>query len=382
MAVQASASNAVRWLRPVGVLLAGAVGALVTAGPPWGAAEAGLYSVMRLPAGVTDLILSEDGGRAVAASVVYDLKRSTPKRVVTAMDVRAGRIVWQRTLPAVSCCSFPVFSATRDVEWVAVGGAQDVVLFTFAGQPAGRIGRRSGLALNNVVRMDGDGSWAVAGQADGQLVGFTVRGGRVHWRAHAGGELVDLALGNHGDLAAVTLEEVVVLSGTPPAPRYRMKVGPAPAAAAAGLPGGFVVAWRGTDDRLRLGFVEEGRWRWRRLLGGATVPVLQVDAWGRWIAVSDFLGDGAWLVSRDGEVVWRGVRRPTTAAMGRDGRVVLITGDQMEVRSPGSRQMLWRARLPGRAHAVRLGGPVLAVLGSKDVAAVLPDHLWLFRVEP
>jgi hypothetical protein len=348
----------------------------------WGGAQQGPYATLPLPAGVTELILSADGTRVIATSVTYNLKQSAPERVVTAIDTGSGRILWQRTLAAQSCCAFPVFSTTPDVEWVAVGGTNDVDVFRFAGTHVARVSLGPGPALNNVVRIDRDGRRAVAGQTDGRITAFALGKAGPVWRAHAGADLLDLALGTNGEVAASTLEAVVVFSGTPPAPRSRVRIGPAPVVVLAGVDGGFAVAWRGSDERVRIGVMDGGRWRWRRLLGRATVPVLHVDASGRWIAVSDFLGDGAWLVSGDGQIAWRAPQTPAAATVAPDGRAVLIVQDRVAVASAGARQLLWQGRLPGRAHGVRLGGSVLAVLGSKNVRSVLPDQLWLFRVTP
>lgn len=368
--------------RTLGAALAAVSLVALAALQRWGGAQQGPYATLPLPAGVTDLVLSADGTRAVATSVTYNLKRSVPERIVTAVDTGSARVLWQRALAAVSCCAFPVFSATPDVEWVAVGGANDVDVFRFTGTHVARWSLGPGPALNNVVRIDRSGRRVVAGQTDGWIGAFALGEVGPVWRAHAGADLLDLALGTDGEVAASTLEGVVVLSGTPPAPRYRVQIGPVPVVVLAGVERGFAVVWRGTDERLRIGILDGGRWRWRRVLGRATVPVLHADRSGRWIAISDFLGEGAWLVSGDGRIPWQAQHPPAAATVVPDGRAVLVRQDRVEVASAGAWQLLWQGRLPGRAHGVRLGGPVLAVLGSKDLRSVLPDQLWLFRVTP
>lgn len=261
-----------------------------------------------------------------------------------------------------------------------MGGTNEVEVFRFHGAQAARVRLGSGSALNNVVRMGGDGRRLVAGQTDGEVVEFVVGRERASWRVHVGAALLDLAVGGGGQLVVLTPDGVVALSGTPPTPVRRVRIGPVAVGAVVPLPRGFAVVWRGADERVRVGILEEGRWRWKRLLGRAGVPELQADRSGRWMAISDFLGGAWWLVSGDGGIQGQAPLSSGTAAVSSDGRAALVRRDGVEVRVLPSGRLLWQGRLPGRAHRARLSGSVLAVLGSEDPEAVLPERLWLFRL--
>lgn len=356
-----------------GLAVYGAARGRWVGGPP--------HAVVLLPPGVAELALADDGSRAVAVVVTFDRTQGLPNRAVVAVDSRAGRILWRVDLPAVSCCDFPVFSTTLDTRWAAVGGTGRVAVFRTDGRRVADFGLPAEGSLNSALQLWRGGQRLVAGQVEGSVTAFALPAASVVWRAHAGSALLALAL-NEGreEVLAVTTDGFVGLDGARGVVRYRLPVKGVRVADVVPAGRGFVVAWKGTDDVLAAGALESGSWRWQRRLGAVTVPIAQADRFGNWVGVSDFLGRGAWLLDRDGRVVWSARSAPSAVGVDPAGRVVVATGEVVEVRAFGARDQRWQARLPGRAHRLRLGGGTLAVLGSLDPQSALPDRLWLWRV--
>jgi hypothetical protein len=361
--------------------------ALVAGGvAAWGAAGAsGVRGVapatVSLPPGVTELVLAEDGSRAAAVTVTFDRQRGLPERAVVVVEAPAGRVLWRANLPAVSCCDFPVFSTTPDVRQLALGGARGVEVFRSDGVRVASLDLGQVGSLNSALQLWSDGRGLVAGQVDGELKAFALPAPRLLWRAAVGSALLGLVLNEaSGEVLSLTAEGFVALEGRRGTLRYRVRARGVPVAAAFAAGRGFVVAWKGADEVLGVGFLEGGSWRWQRRLGRVTVPLLEGDPSARWVAVSDFLGHAAWLLGAGGRLLWSADGTPAAVGLDRQGLAALVTKDVLEVRAPGAGAVRWRTRLPGRAHLVRLSGGVLAVLGSQDMQAVLPDRMWLWRV--
>ncbi len=307
---------------------------------PYHTSAAGPYAVVPLPPGVTDMVLSENGSSVAATSVIFNQQRGIPEQVVTVVDPRSGRVRWRANLPAASCCAFPVFAATPDVRWIAVGGATRVELFRGDGARTASLELAGSGSLNNALRLSRDGGRLVAGQAEGEVTTFALHPPRRLWHVRVERALLDLALRTDGEeVAVVTSDAVVGLSSREGKVRYRVPLDRVVVAAAAEAGRGFAVAWKGAEETLTVGVLEGGRWRWRRTLGRVTVPLLQTDPSGRWTAVSDFLGQGAWLLDRDGQLAWRASRAPAAVGLGPNGRVAAVRGDLLEVRGPKARRL-------------------------------------------
>lgn len=357
-------------------------GGLALYGPPRGTAEAARTTVPLAP-GVSELVLAEDGSRAVVATVTFDRGRGVPERRVVAVDGRTGRVLWGASLPAVSCCDFPVFAATPDARWMVVGGAGRVEVFRSDGQRVEELSLGPAGSLSSAVQIMRGGRTVLVGQVEGRVTAFRLDLLQVAWRRDVRSVLLGLALNEERrEVLAVTADGFVGLDSASGTVRSQLPVGGVPVAAAVPAGSGFTVTWKGTSEVLAVGRLEAGRWRWRRRLGVVTVPLLQVDRSGDWIGVSDLLGRGAWVLDRGGRAVWSARKAPVAVGVDPEGRVVVAEGKVVEVRAPGPGRVQTQVRLPGRAHVVRLRARVLAVLGSEDRQSVLPDRLWLWRVPP
>ncbi len=335
-----------------------------------------------LPPGVTEVVLAEDGSRAVAVTVTFDRQRGVPERAVVVVQAPAGQVLWRANLPAVGCCGFPVFSTTQGARQVAVGGAQGVDVFRSDGVRVTYVDIGQVGSLNTALQLWADGRGLVAGQVEGEVKAFALPAPRLLWRAAVSSALLGLALNEaSGEVLALTAEGFVGLEVRGGALRYRVAARGVRVAAASAAGRGFVVAWKGADEVLRVGFLEGGHWRWQRTLGRVTVPLLQADPSGRWVAVSDFLGRAAWLLGAGGRLLWSADGTPAAVGLDPRGPVAVVTRDVLEVRAAGAGAVRWRTRLGGRAHAVRLRSGVLGVLGSLDRQSVLPDRLWLWGLD-
>jgi len=126
--------------------------------------------------------------------------------------------------------------------------------------------------------------------------------------------------------------------------------------------------------------VSAGRRRWTRELGPGSVPLLQVDGRGHWLAVGDLLGRRAALLGRSGEIVWTAAGRGAVA-VAPDGRSFAVAqGTVLEIGTLPAARIISRRRLPGVVHLIRLTGPRVAVLGSADPSAGLPDRVWFAEI--
>ncbi len=379
MEVRAARSGSVRRV----VLLAMVVGGVAALGTA-GASRVRVVApaTVPLPPGVTELVLAEDGSRAVAVTVTFDRTRGLPGRAVVVVQAPAGRVLWRANLPAVSCCEFPVFSTTPDVRQLALGGAGGVEVFRSDGVRVASLDLGQVGSLNSALQLWADGRGLVAGQVDGELKAFALPAPRLRWRAAVNSPLLGLALNEtSGEVLALTAEGFVGLEAGGGALRYRVPMRGVRVAAASAAGRGFVVGWKGEDEVLGVGLLEGGRWRWQRRLDRVTVPLLEADSSARWVAVSDFLGRGAWLVGAGGRLLWTAEGTPAAVGLDPGGPVAVATEDVLKVRAPGAGAVRWRTRLEGRAHTVRLRSGVLGVLGSRDRQSVLPEQLWLWRVD-
>ncbi len=120
--------------------------------------------MVALPPGLTDVPLAENGSRAVATSVTFNGQQGIPERGVTVVDVHSGQVRWKQNLPAASCCAFPVFAATPDARWIAVGGTRRVDLFRADGVRVASLELNESGSLNNALELSRNGRRLVAGQ--------------------------------------------------------------------------------------------------------------------------------------------------------------------------------------------------------------------------
>jgi len=175
-----------------------------------------------LPSGVSDALLVAGGARAALGSVTFERTRGVPERVVTAVDTASAQVLWKRSLPAASCCAFPVFSATADGRRVAVGGARTVDVFSEEGVPRASVEVAEAGSLVGAVRLWPDGRRLLAGQLEGPVSAAQMDPVRVLWRARVGRAVLDVALRPEGgEAAAVTPDGVVVLGAEDGLVRYR-----------------------------------------------------------------------------------------------------------------------------------------------------------------
>lgn len=343
----------------------------------------GTYRLLPLPFGSNELLLSENGRWASIAAVTFSSERDTPERVVTAVNLTASRIVWRQSLHSVSCCAFPVLAATPDGEAIAVGGGKETLLYARNGSQMfaatlddGRI--HSSLGIADDVRL------LVVGEWEGRLAAF--RRGRTKplWVRDTDPDLMAVALSGNGKVVAAALrEQWLLLRATDGALLARRAYGPVRYATVAISQDGSRVGlvWKRADERMTVEFIKRGRTVWTRILDKGTVPLLQMDGAGRWVAVGDLLGRQAVLLSSKGKLIWRsGARGRAAVAVAPDGsRAVIAEGPAIKVRVLPSGQTIWRNRLPGAAHLLRLAGPRLAVVGGMQEEG-LPDRIWFLDV--
>lgn len=343
----------------------------------------GVFHLLVLPPGSTEVLLSQSGRRAAVGAVTFNMDRSMPERLVVVVDLAAPRIVWQRSLPSATCCAFPVLAATPEGDAVAVGGAEQTLLFT----PDGRqdfVATLNDRRLHSALNVSDDGRLIVIGEWEGRIAAFE-RGRKAPlWKREVGQDLMAIAVsGNAEVVVAASRREVLLFRARDGVLLSRREYGPARIAAVAisrdGDRAGLV--WKRQDERMVLEFIERGRPVWVRELHFGTVPLLQMDEQGRWLAVADLLGRQAALYSSRSEVVWKaaGAGRVAIGVAPDGSRAAMAAGNVVEIRSLPSGRTAWRDRLPGVAHLMRLAGPRLAILGSVKNEG-LPDRIWFVEV--
>jgi len=188
-----------------------------------------------------------------------------------------------------------------------------------------------------------------------------------------------VAVSGRGGVAAAALRDrLLLLRLRDGAVLREARYGPARIATLAISTDGDAVGlvWKRDDGRMVVDMVSAGRRLWTRELGPGSVPLLQVDGRGRWLAVGDVLGRQAALLGRSGEIVWTAAGRGAVA-VAPDGRSFAVAqGTGLEIRTLPAAKLISRRRLPGVVHLIRLTGPRVAVLGSADPDAGLPDRAW------
>lgn len=386
-------NNLLRLVKFVPSVLAVAL-SLVTLPVPLSAAgpvleREGGHLTLRIPEGVADVLLSEDGQFAAVNIVTFDPVRNFPARVVLAVDLRAQRVTSRISLPTVDCCGFPVFSLTSDGRVIAVGGADRVALFSRDGRKLLDV-QLPDLTLNTELKLSRDGRLVVAGQSSGRITAL-LRGRKVPvWTTPVGGDLLDLTVAGDGSsVSALTPQAILVLAGSDGSIVRRVPVGGSFIATVASSQDGnpLTLAWKGdawSSDAATRGTVvallSRKGWTWRRNFGEGSFPLLQIDAVGRWVAIGDAMGLQGALISATGEVVWRSAARRAAVGVSSDGRPVIGQGSRLEIRDAGGRETTWRGTVLGAAHLLRLEGRTLAVVGSRDPQSGLADRVWFLRV--
>jgi hypothetical protein len=339
--------------------------------------------VVSLPAGSTDVLVSRDGRWAVGATVTFNRQRSVPERLVYLIDARAGRMLWRRSLPSASCCAFPVVAASEGAAVIALGGGERTLLYDRSGALRFVASLDDG-RLHTAAALSDDGQLLAVGEARGRVAGFRPGVRTPLWSQDLREGLMALALAGEGNvLVAATRQSWLLLDARDGTVRVRQTFGPARIAAAAVSTDGMRAAlvWKRQDDVMVVAFIEDGQVRWTRALGAGTVPVLQMDASGRWLAVGDLVGRQAALVSASGRVVWRGggAGRVAVGVAPQGSQAATARGLQVQIRAlPAGRVVGW-VGLPGIAHVVRLAGGQLVVAGAAGDEA-LPDTLWAVPV--
>jgi len=259
----------------------------------------GSAKLLVLPFGSTDVLLSRSGGRAAVAAVTFNQKRDVPERLVLVVDLVAPAIAWHRSLHSATCCAFPVLAATPEGDTIAVGGAEQTLLYTPDGKAAFAATLNDG-RLHTALGISDDGRLIVVGEWEGRLAAFERGREAPLWAGEVGQDLMALAVSGNGQVVVAASREEVLLYRAPDGLLLsRRAYGPARIAAVAisrdGSRAGLL--WKRRDGRMILEFIERGRSAWARELHAGTVPMLQMDALGRWLATGDLLGRQAALYS-------------------------------------------------------------------------------------
>lgn len=360
------------------VLLAGLAGAAPPAGVADGLQSEGGYATLGLPPGSSDVLVSRDGTLAAIATVTFDRGAGKPARVLQVIDPAVGRVTWRRSLPSPSCCAFPVLAMTPEGDAIALGGGEQTFVYDRWGTRRFAAGLDDG-RLHSAAGVDDAGRRLVVGAWEGTLAAFELGRARL-WVHHVDKNVMAVAVSGRGGVAAAALRDRLLLlrlrDGTL---LHEIPYGPARIAAIAVSSDGDVIAlaWKRDDGRMVAEVIAAGRRRWRRDLGPGSVPLLQMDERGRWLAVGDLLGRQAALLGPAGQVTWI-VRRPArgAAAVAPDGRwFATAQGSVVEIRMLPSGRTVWGGRLPGTVHLLRLAGRWLAVLSSTDSDAGIPDRV-------
>jgi len=370
------------------IILAGVVVFGVALGAPAGPMAAplapqGAVQGLVLPAGTADALLSLDGTWAAVATVTFNRARSVPERVVLGVDVAGAAAVWRTALPSRSCCAFPVLAMTPGGDGVVVGGAEESSLYDREGRVRFTAALQDG-RLHSAVGVADDGTLLVVGESEGTMAAFRTGRRAPVWASDRRQRLLALALSGDGrTVVAALVDRWLLVRARDGRILSEGPYGPARIAAAAvsedGQRAGLV--WKRADARMVVQFLRRGRTRWTRVLEPGTVPSLQMDRRGRWLAVGDFRGAQAALMSAEGATIWRSSGPGwTTAGVAPDGsRAAVARGARVEVLALPSGQRVWGNRLPGPAQLLRLAGSRLAVLGAVDGDG-LPDRLWFADV--
>lgn len=319
----------------------------------------------------------------MVATVAFDRKTAAPARVIQAVELPTHHIAWRRRLPSPSCCAFPVVAMTPRGWPIALGGAEQTTVYDSRGTSIFTAALDDG-RLHSTVAMDREGLSLVVGQWEGTVAAFAVGRGRL-WVRRFGANVFAVAVSGRGGVAAAALRNRLVL--------LRLRDGAVLRAIPYDSSRTGAVAVSEIGDRVGLVRKREDGWMvvevfsagrrsWKRELGPGTVPLLQMDELGRWLAVGDLLGRQAAVFGPSGEVVWQaagGAR--AAAAVAPDGRTYAAgAGSLVEIRALPSGRTVWRSRLPDAVHLLRLAGGRLAALGAADPEAGIPDRAWFARV--
>lgn len=338
----------------------------------------GLYEFLVVPPGSTDVVLSRDGRWAALGAVTFSTERGVPERLVQAVDVSRSRVIWRKTLISPSCCAFPVLAMTPDGETMAVGGAQETLVYARDGALVFTAALGDG-RLHGALDIADDGTILVVGEWEGRVAAFRRGRKRPLWVTDLDSELMALAVAGNGLVTAAALRDRLLLLRTVSGDVLAShEYGPARIAVVAISEDGSRVGllWKRQDERMMLEFFGRGQRMWSRALGFGTVPLLQMDDKGRWLAAGDLLGTQAALYSAGHRPIWQTVTKRAAIAVAPDGSQAATTVNaDVEVRSLPSWGRISRDRLPGIAHLLRLAGGRMAVLGSLKVEG-LPDRVW------
>jgi len=375
-------ADALRRLAATILLLVAFVGAARATEPRLLQRE-GAYRLLLLPPGSTELLLSQDGRWALVDAVTFNSERDMPERIIAVVDLATSRVIWRQALPSASCCEFPVLAATPDGEAIAVGGGEETLLYARTGSRVFAATLGDG-RLHSGLGIADDGRLLVVGEWEGRLAAFWRGRTSPLWVRDTGPDLMAVALSGNGEVVAAALrDEWLLLRAADGVLLTRRAYGPVRYAAVAIARNGARVGlvWKRADERMVVQFLERGQTVWTQILDKGTVPLLQMDADGQWLAVGDLLGLQAALLSSKGKLMWRsgGAGRAAVAVAPDGSRAVIAQAPAIEVRDLPSGQTIWRNRLPGVAHLLRVAGRRLAVVGALQNEG-LPDRVWLMEI--
>ncbi len=235
--------------------------------------------------------------------------------------------------------------------------------------------------VHSMASVSHDGKFLVIGEAEGRVAAFARARSVPLWVEELQGRLLALTLSGNGKVvAAVLRDQWLLLRAADGSVMTRRVYGPARiATTAVSWDGGRMgLLWKRLDGRMVVEFLNQRRIVFARELGRGTVPLLQMDDRGHWLAVGDVLGMTAALYSSTGRLVWEGreIRRAAVAVAPDGSQAAVAQGRSVQVLSLPSGRPIWRSRLPGAPHLLRLAGPRLAILGSLGLDAGIPDRVW------
>ncbi len=356
-----------------GVVVAAAVLLAVAAGGAVVPAAPGeSISTWRGRAGAITAAFIRGTGYAAVGAVISDPETGKPRGRLALVDARSGREIWAAEYRNNNCCLTPAIGFLPSARQVVASG-DELMLVPLSGSPPRHL--ELGGRTIDVTAVDGR---ILVGTLEGDLIVY--QADRPRWRApHP--DLMAVAASRDGFAAAASPKGVAIFDL-----RTRRMIRQVPfsdtrAVDATFAPGPLlVVAQRITSGDLRVLGLDPrtGRLRWAVELGPTTLPIL--DAAGRMIVVSDFLGRTGAVISSSGVVRqrWTEARGRVFVAGSPQGEIAVAVGREVTVQTPDGK-VRWRGSMPGTVLGLRLDGPWLAAIGTIAQNSYAPDRIWFVR---